>query len=441
MEVQAGQVCALLGNNGAGKSTLANIISGELAPDSGNIFIDNEKVEFSSPKAARLKGIYYVHQVPMVSELLTIEENIRIGLNREERKNIDVLLEKWLPDTRKKTSMKNAGPDTRFFCALINSLLHNPKILILDEPSSLLDDKQREFLFENLTNFAKEGRTVLVISHNLEEVKRFCSEVFYLKDGTVKKVEKEDLGTGLKENEIELRTGLESLGTGLIEKKLCISFKNLSGTSRDGVSIKNLSFECKAGQVSIIHGTNEDGLLTLESILTLGDLSCLCGTMEISTETSVKTIDLSKHSLTPLILRTKLGIKTGIIPTDRKYTGSNPELTIKELLTEGKNKPSDFCKKLINAAEVDINEWEKVKSLSGGMLQRLIIERELEKNPEFLILSHPMQGLAPEICNKIEKRIREAASDGTAVLILTSGDFIGQFGDGSHFLIKGEFAK
>lgn len=438
VELQGGQVYALLGNNGAGKSTLANIICGELNPNEGTVLLDDKKIKLDSPKTARKYGIYYVHQTPMVSDYLTIEENLKIGLSKNEIKEIESYLKKWLPNVKKSAGMKNTPADVRFFTALINSLLHNPDILILDEPSALLDSTQRDFLFKNIQNLAQEGKIILVISHNFEEVIQYCDQCLYMKDGKISLKEKKELmetGTGLQKD------SEGKMGTGLEESSLKLTFEKISGSATDVIPVKNGSFECIGGRVSIIKGSNEDGLLTLERILTKGDLSRISGKIHIQIPSGTKTIDLSKTPINPGILRTKLGIKVAYIPTDRKYTGSDPELTVEEILTEGEKKETEFCKNLIQKARIDIKENEKVKSLSGGMLQRLIIERELNKAPDLLILCHPMQGLAPEICNSIEERIREAAETGTAVLILTSGDFSEKNGDRSHILKAGVITR
>lgn len=436
IEMEGGQVYALLGNNGAGKSTLANIICGELKPDRGTGLLDDRKITFGSPAAARKNGIFYVHQIPLLSEQLNVIENIKIGLTKKELKKTDSYIKKWLPELKKNTPIKNVSADNRFFIALVNSLLHDPEILILDEPTALLDEKQRKFLFDNLKALADKGKIILVISHNLEEVKAFCNKIFFLQDGKIKTAEKEELGTGLYE-----KTEEEKTGTGLSSEKLRILYKNLTAKPKDGFKIQNLNFECIGGQVSVIKGNNEDGLLTLEKVLIAGDLSPISGTIEITNETAERKINLERKKVTPFILRNTLDVKISIVPTDRTYTASNPELTVKEVLTEGLNKEPDFCRKLIERAEVNINEDEKTSNLSGGMLQRLIIERELEKEPDFLICCHPMQGLAPEICCKIEKRIRQIACKGTAVLVLTAGDFIGRTGDRSFILKNGAFVK
>ena len=141
---------ALMGKNGAGKSTTANIICGELKPDSGKIYLDGVPVRFKSPKDAIKHGIYYVHQRPMLADNISIKENLLLGLNRQQKQNITEQSEKWLKGINLNTYVRDLGSDLRFFVSLCRAFLQNPHILILDEPTALLDQRENHFLFEKI---------------------------------------------------------------------------------------------------------------------------------------------------------------------------------------------------------------------------------------------------------------------------------------------------
>ena len=341
------QLHALLGENGAGKSTAANIICGELKPDSGQILIDGKPVVFHTPREAINRGICYVHQSPMLADSITVKENLLLGLNKEQKKRLEAVAQKWLSGTNLNSLTKTCGADTRFFIALTSALIKQPHILILDEPSALLDENQEKFLFENLRELAAGGMNIIIITHNYDEAKKYCDTVDYLEDGVlVLKKELDQVRPFASNGKIKLITGLAQNKLDEMEKKLI-----LENRTRD----------------------------------------------------------------------------VGIIPTDRKYTGSNPNLTIEQMLTAAldipENQKPDVARKMIEASGVNIQPQEKCSCLSGGMLQKLMLEREFYQNPKSLILCNPLQGLDVKTCRKTCERIQKAAQEGADVLVLSYGAF------------------
>ena len=340
------QLHALLGENGAGKSTAANIICGELQPDSGQILIDGKPVVFHTPREAINRGICYVHQRPMLADSITVKENLLLGLNKEQKKRLEAVAQKWLADIELNSLTKKYGADTRFFIALTSALIKEPYILILDEPSALLDENQEKFLFENLRELAAGGMNIIVITHNYDEAKKYCDTVDYLEDGVlVLKKELDQVRPFESNGKIKLITGLPQNKLDEMEKKLLA----------------------------------------------------------------------------------EKGPSTGFIPTDRKYTGSNPNLTIEQMLTAAldipENQKPDVARKMIEASGVNIQPNEKCSCLSGGMLQKLMLEREFYQNPKSLILCNPLQGLDVKTCRKTCERIQKAAQEGADVLVLSYGEF------------------
>ena len=355
------QLHALLGENGAGKSTAANIICGELQPDSGQILINGEPVVFHTPREAINRGICYVHQRPMLADSITVKENLLLGLNKEQKKRIEIVAQKWLADIELNSLTKKYGADIRFFIALTSALIKQPRILILDEPSALLAENQEKFLFENLRKLATDGMNIIIITHNYEEARNYCDTVDYLEDGVlVLKKELDQVRPSAPFDRLKDRAGKIKLITGLPQNKLDETEKKLIWENR--------------------------------------------------------------------ALRQDQGPShIGIIPTDRKYTGSNPSLTIEQMLTAAldipENQKPDVARKMIEASGVNIQPNEKCSCLSGGMLQKLMIEREFYQNPKSLILCNPLQGLDVKTCRKTCERIQKAAQEGADVLVLSYGEF------------------
>ena len=184
---EQGKLHALLGENGAGKSTTANIICGELSPDEGEILLDGKPVTFRAPKDAIQNGICYVHQRPLLADYITVKENLLLGLNKEQKEQLIPQAKKWLPEVKLNSFVKNYGADTRFFIALTSALIKAPALLILDEPSALLDDNQRTFLFENLRTLAEQGMNIIIITHNYDEAEKYCDTIDFLEDGRLVK--------------------------------------------------------------------------------------------------------------------------------------------------------------------------------------------------------------------------------------------------------------
>lgn len=345
---EGAKIHALLGENGAGKSTTANIICGELQPDSGELFLDDKPVIFANPKAAIEHGICYVHQTPMLADSISVKENLLLGIKKEYQKNIDPVTKMWIPTLNLATRVKELSGGMRFFIALCSALIKQPKLLLLDEPTALLDDTQKAFLFENLTTLARNGMNIILITHNMDEAEKYCDTIDFLEEGK------------------------------LAPKK----------------PLPKLNAKNRNDKITLIQDLTDDGQATLEKKL-------------------INWIVSSDRK------------SCAIIPTNRKYTASNPNLTVLQMLTSAldipENQKLQAALDMINNAGVNITPSEKCKNLSGGMLQKLIFERELYKNPSFLLLCNPLQGLDTLTCNKTIERIKKTAQNGACVLVLANG--------------------
>lgn len=483
-----GQIHGLLGENGAGKSTTANIISGELTDYQGKLLLDGKETVLANSKAAIKNGICYVHQTPMLAKEISIKENLVLGLKNIDKEKILELSGIWLKDIPLSALVKNVGSDTRFFVALTGALLKNPKFLILDEPSALLDDSQRDFLFTNMQRLAKDGMNILLITHNLQEAIKYCDTINVLEDGHI--VESEDY---LKKMEMINQSELAALES--VQKQtairvtsddetpsstLSLEVKNVTSRPSDKPALFNINFYVRQKEIVLIQGLPEDGSGTLEDLLTGFQPHHTQGEIIISElpnqviqdkqqvsqnkqqvpydnpkvlqeelqQTPLFSINLKNKKLTAKILRHSIiltngkPLKTGIIPTNRKSRGAAAEITINDMLLTGHEKvEKSAVQSIIQAAKVNITPNEKVKNLSGGMLQRLILNRELFANPELLILCHPLQGLDFKSSNETCDIIEKAASKGAMVLVISSNGYLRKIATRTYRLSSGHLEQ
>lgn len=362
-----GRIYSLLGENGAGKSTLAGIICGDKKADSGTIFVDSVQKKFHSPKDAINSGILCIHQRPLLCEDISIKENFLLGAKKIDLKKAEELLSFFLPKRKFSTLVKELFLGERFFVSLIGSILKSPKFLILDEPSALLDEEQILKLFDFLQKLKKNGTTILIITHFINEALTKTDSIILLRDGIVVCNEKSEK----------------------------ITEKEILKYLYDGIKVENFldlqNSLLKNKNVTLIKAKNSIDFMQKEKELSVR-----------------KTFD---------------GKFFGIIPSDRTFTGSNPNLSVFQICTAlktGLNKKEllEFCKNLLKNANVNIKLEEKASSLSGGMLQKIILERELSQSPERMILCEPWQGLDFLSCKNLFEKLENFCKNGKKIIIL-----------------------
>lgn len=356
LDFEKGNIYSIIGENGAGKTTLAKIICGDMKPGSGTILIDGEEVSFQTPQDAIKKGICCVHQRPYLAESISIKENLILGNPDVDYKRLEKLAKEYMPNRKLSTPARELNAYERLSVALINALLKNPSILILDEPSALLSVAERMFLTNKVKSFKSKNRIVIIISHSIKEALKESDGIVFLKAGKV-----------ILADEAKKVTP-DDVARYLFEKE--------AGASFDVSWPKDLD-------VTFVHDQID--------------------------ENNFKRI-------------TPDGKKVGLIPADRVYTGSNPNLTILQILTV--LRPGLYQKDLIAFAEqlckqanVNIKLNEKAANLSGGMLQRLILQREIAEDPDILYLCEPRQGLDLNGIEYLFEVIRNLTAKGVKVYI------------------------
>ena len=203
-----------------------------------------------------------------------------------------------------------------------------------------------------------------------------------------------------------------------------LSFKNLTSLPKDKPAIRNFSFTARGGEITLISGQAEDGRETLEDTISGMSFSKQNGILTIVDKATSREFSFSiKNGNFTRRQLEKSPFTFGLIPSNKTFRGSNPNLTILQLLSAGLAENREYAMSLIKKADVNITLNEKAEYLSGGMLQRLILERELGKNPDILILCEPVQGLDSSSVKKLCDRIRLLANSGKIVLVLSSSEF------------------
>lgn len=453
---QAGKVYALLGENGAGKSTFASILTGSQRPSSGTICIDGEGFQTLTTADAQRMGICIVHQRPLLASSLTARENIVLGsepqlpfgiINKKQIfKLTETLKQTYLSELEMPLNTQSAylTADMRFFTAYLAALYKKPKLLILDEPTAALDSAEKQILFSSILQLVQEGTSVIIITHNMQEAAEYADAIIILEYGQIQTINNHNKTVTaqiLKDRFVEKKETEQTENNFSVCNrvgKICVfQTENITALPREGAAIRNISFSLYTSHILLIEGQRENGLQLLEDIIT-GMYEGKCsGSIRLTSNTETQIFNLATQHLTCGILR-KAG--SAIIPFDRTYRASHPLLTVEQICCagyHGKN-PLLHTKHLIEQAQIKIQPHEYAAALSGGMLQRLILERELSSAPVLLILSDPLQGLDTVKAAELAQRFQQIAHNGTAVLILAAaGQYPRQYCTQSYLLSDG----
>lgn len=432
LKIKSGEVHALLGENGAGKSTLVKMIYGILKPDAGDIRFNGEIVNIKNPAHARKLGVAMVFQHFSLFDSLTVVENISLGMDhktdlKELAFKISDLSEKYgLPlDPYRHVYTLSVGERQRI--EIIRCLLQEPKLLIMDEPTSVLTPQEVDKLFITLKRLGEEGLAILYISHKLDEIKALCDDATILRLGKkVGGVSVADESTGSlaammmgEELKAFKRPDQAALGNTRLEAR------HLNVISADplGISLKNINMSIRAGEVVGIAGVAGNGQDEL--------LVALNGEHRSSDPESVYIESKPSGNLNPN-QRRSLGMAS--VPEKRLGHGAMPDmnlidnafLTAYERLGFIKggfinySKATTYAKKVIEDFSVKTPGANvPAASLSGGNLQKFIIGRELNQKPSILLVSQPTWGVDAGAAQTIREAIREMASKGAAVLVIS----------------------
>jgi len=434
-ELRRGEVHALLGENGAGKSTLMNVVYGLYRPDEGQILFKGKPIVLHSSRDAIQQGIGMVHQHFMLIPVMTVAENIVLG---DEPNEAGIFLDHSTADKRVRELAKTfnfaVDPDARVQnisvgqqqrVEILKALYRHADILILDEPTAVLTPQEAVDLFEILRTLTREGMSVIFISHKLHEVLDIADRISVLRRGKLVDTVPSEGATeqGLAElmvgREVVLRidkTPAQPSGTLLEVKDLEVD------DDRGLPAVRGVTFNVRAGEIVGIAGVDGNGQTELVEALT-GLRKSKAGSIE-----------MAEHDLTNDSVRDRLEKGIGHIPEDRLRRGMILEFTLAENLAmhSYRHEPESHWGwlrpgRMIAAARRLIAEFDvrgggprsKGSELSGGNQQKLVVAREISRDPRVLIAAQPTRGLDVGAIEFLHRRLITERDEGRAILLVS----------------------
>lgn len=459
LKLKKGTIHALLGENGAGKSTLMSILFGLYQSDEGTIKVLGKEVEISSPNKATELGIGMVHQHFKLVECFTVLENIVLGVEEKKsmgridynfsRKKILEISEKYGLAVNLDKKIENLTVGAQQKVEILKMLYRDANILIFDEPTAVLTPQEILGLLEIMKKLTEEGKSIIVITHKLDEIKKIASECTILRKG-------KGIGTVIVEEQTVQQLADLMVGRAVnfkIDKKdvqpkeVVLKIENIKKINHQGViKLKGISFEVKAGEVVGIAGIEGNGQTEL-----INSISGLDKDFEGK-------IILSEKNITQKSIRDRTLEGVGHIPEDRHKHGLVLEYTLeenlilqsyftKEFSEKGILKKSDIRKqsdKLIDNFDIRSGKRGKsvVRDMSGGNQQKAIIAREMAREPKLLIASQPTRGLDVGAIEFIHKEIIKARDLDKGILLVSSElDEILNISDRVLVIFEGEIVK
>ncbi len=432
LSVRPGEIHALLGENGAGKSTLVKMIYGVLEPDEGQILFDGAPVRVSNPRAARRLGIGMVFQHFSLFEAMTVLENISLGL--DSRLSSRELLAEFLRvletyrlklDPRRIVSNLSVGERQRI--EIVRALLLNPRLLIMDEPTSVLTPQEVEQLFETLRRLASSGCSILYISHKLHEIVALCDTATILRGGKVVANCDPKRETSRSMAEMMIGANLKEIakpaGRAFGPPKLEAHGLTLPKPTAFGVALRDVSLTVRAGEIFGVAGVAGNGQNELLSAISGETLAPRAEAIVLAGE-AVGRMGVSE--------RRNLGLCA--VPEERHGHAAvgdfsltdNASLTGRdrmELVRFGlidPEKATNYAAEVIGAFTVKATgPGALASSLSGGNLQKFIMGREILQRPEALVVCQPTWGVDAGAAAAIHQAIVDLAARGTAVLVIS----------------------
>lgn len=426
--LEKGEIHALLGENGAGKTTLMRILYGLYKADAGEIFIDGQKVDVVSPRQAIQAGVGMVTQHFTLVPTLTVAENIVLGYHDkatvskvEIEASVKEASEKYGIHVEPSTLVRQLSVGERQRVEILKALYRNARILIMDEPTAVLVPQEVDVLFDSLLRLVKSGLSVIFISHKLNEVMAVCDRITVLRDGHVTgTVRKEDT---TQQQLANMMVGRETFGISRQGKrdtgKAIYKISDLSVTNQQGLKVlKEISFDVHAGEILGIAGVSGNGQSELTEVLT-GLLKPSGGTVKLE-EKDLTMAEPSEIS--------NAGV--GRTPEDR-HEGSIGNLTVAENLALedlGKfthngmldqTKITENAKKYIAEFQIKASPNDRLRTLSGGNMQKVILARALCRKPKVVIASQPTRGLDVGATEYVRKKLISERDRGAGVLLLS----------------------
>ena len=463
ISIRRGEIFALLGENGAGKSTLMSMLFGMYEPDEGEIWIRGERVKIASPYHATKLNIGMVHQHFKLVQNYTITENIILGIEPQRRlfgllpavdvknsdKKIAELSHKYGLDVDPTKKIEDINVSTQQRVEILKMLYREAEILIFDEPTAVLTPQEIEFLLDIIRELRANGKTIILITHKLEEIKKVADRCAVLCRG--KLIDVLDVATTSTKTMANLMVGRE---VNFVTEKEPADFKDevlrvehLVVKNKDGFPVVNdVSFRIRAGEIFSIAGVSGNGQVEVADAI--AGLTAVCsGSIKLYGE------EISNKSIR---YRTEKGIS--YIPEDRQSFGLVLDFDLANNLSLKEYYKEPFCEKGVLRQKAFDEKGEKlidrydirsgqgirtiVRSMSGGNQQKAIVAREIELASGLMIFVQPTRGLDIGAIEDIHRQILEERDKGRAILLVSLElDEIMQLSDTIGVIYNGELLK
>lgn len=438
IKLHEGEILSLLGENGAGKSTLMNVLYGLYKPTSGDIFLNGEKVVFSSPKDAIAKGLGMVHQHFMLVDTLTVTENIILGSEpgragvinyKKAREEVKNLSDKYGLRVDPDAVIETMAVGLQQRVEILKALYRKAKVLILDEPTAVLTPQEVDELFIVIKTLVATGVSVIIITHKLDEVKKLSDRSYILRRGEISgecmtaEVSKAELANLMVGRDVVLTVHKESreVTEAAVMKIRGLNVKN----DKNLPAIIDLDLDIRPGEIVGIAGVDGNGQTELaEAIRSLRTVES--GSIEFKGE------DITKLSTKELIDR-----KMAYVPADRHRFGLILSMTVAENSILGyhnrvpaiksKNSLNLNLDRIVSDSEALVEQYDirtpgvqlPAGNLSGGNQQKVILAREFSREPEFLLITQPTRGLDVGAIEYIHSQILSMREKGVAILLVS----------------------
>lgn len=433
--VKRGEIHALVGENGAGKSTLMKMLFGVEKPTEGEIILNNKKIKIENPLDAIKYKIGMVHQHFMLAPSLTVMENMIMGLEPlkngfiDYKKAYNMVLEvskKYNLPINPLDKIEDLPVGIKQRVEILKALLRGADLLILDEPTAVLTPQETEELFIQLKKLKENGHTIIFISHKLKEIKQICDRLTVLRHGKsvgereVKDITEKEISKLMVGRDVILEVEKDKANP----KEIITRIRDLKVINKNGIlKVKGINFDVRRGEILGIAGIEGNGQSELAEAIT-GLLSNYSG------EIYIKGKNIRKYSI-----REIRELKTAHIPEDRMTYGIASNINIKENIIADIYYKKDYNKfglfnkiKIENLAKELIKDYiikcddqfQPIKMLSGGNIQKVVVAREFSNQPEFILVNQPTRGVDVGAIEFIHKKIIELRDNGTGILLISA---------------------
>ncbi len=428
LKLRKGEIHALIGENGAGKSTLMNVLTGQFYCDSGEVYMEGKPIRFSSPKEALKKNIVLVPQELNLIPEASVAENIFLGnevgkglinwkLAEQEAERLLQILEVKVDVSQ---PVKNLSAAYQQLVSIARALAYHPKVLILDEPTAVLTNKETESLFRSMQELKKGGTAMVFISHHLDEIMEQCDRITIMKDGClVKEVPVSEI---TKDQMINLMAGKEVKKTQRVKRQVSEEvFLEAQHLTRKG-EFEDVNFRIRKGELLCVAGLVGAGRTEI--------FKCVFGITEKEPGGKIL-IEGKEVPIKSPIDAINQGM--GYVSEERRHDGITPSMSVMEnMLLPSYDKlkkhglidwkqAADLTEEYIKSFKIKTASRETfIKNLSGGNQQKVIVARWMAKGIKMLILDEPTRGIDVNAKGEIHQLIRELADNGVSVVVISS---------------------